>query len=50
MTKDEALKLAIKAGAYFDEEVHVMPEHCFEIFAKLVEEHILKQLNTEETV
>ena len=38
MTRDDILRMAIEAGAFFDGDcsVYDMPEHCFERFAALV--------------
>ena len=48
MTRDDIIRMAIEAGAFFDGDcsVYDMPEHCFERFAALVaaaeREEILK--------
>ena len=38
MTRDDIIRMAIEAGAFFDGDcsVYDMPEHCFERFAALV--------------
>ena len=38
MTRDDIIRLAREAGAFFDGDcsVYDMPEHCFEKFAALV--------------
>lgn len=38
MTRDEIIRMAREAGAFFDGDcsVYDMPEHCFEKFAALV--------------
>ena len=40
MTRDDIIRMAREAGAFFDGDcsVYDMPEHCFEKFAALVAE------------
>lgn len=38
MTRDDIIRMAQEAGAYFDGEcsVYMLPQHCFEPFAAMV--------------